>query len=234
VHKGNTALSTAQNVAVIGCGSGVPFKIDSGGSVRDPRASTLYFFVATTDTFGGNSGSGVYVTSDYSVAGILVRGAEDYVENGSCTVVNRCGETECGGEEITYVYPAIQELCAVTRNGSQRLCTGLPPLPPSSFTYTARNTDDARRNTVNKNVTLVAGQVIKLGTCTVSGASGSGDTYLRLYGPSGAQVAENDDSCDALSFLSYTVPAGVGGTYQLRAGCFSSESCGGTVAYTVQ
>jgi hypothetical protein len=85
-----------------------------------------------------------------------------------------------------------------------------------SFIFSASNTDSAQKNTVNKNVTLAAGQVIQLGTCTVSGASGSGDTYLRLYGPAGTQVAENDDSCNALSYLSYTVPAGASGTYQIR------------------
>ncbi|WNG36410.1 trypsin-like serine protease [Archangium violaceum] len=348
VRMNNTALSTGQNVAVIGCGSGVPFKIDSGGSVRDPRSGTRDYFVASTDTFGGNSGSGVYETSGYTVAGILVRGDEDYVSNGSCNVVNKCSETGCGGESITYVYPAIQELCAVTNNGSQRLCGNLPPPPPppaNSYTYTASNTnsaqqntadktltlaagdvlevgtcgledaagsgdtflrlhgpagtqvaenddsdsgscdnnnsyikytvpsagaytvragcydngscsgtvvwkvtrsasgsfnfsasntDSAQKNTVNQNVTLAAGQVIQLGTCTVSGAAGSGDTFLRLYGPAGTQVAENDDTCEVLSYLDYTVPAGAGGTYQIRAGCFGNESCSGTVAYTVQ
>ncbi|MFY0582657.1 trypsin-like peptidase domain-containing protein [Cystobacter fuscus] len=349
VRLSNTALSTGQNVAVIGCGSGIPFKIDSGGSVRDARAGMRDYFVASTDTFGGNSGSGVYETSNYAVTGILVRGDTDYVENGTCNVVNTCSETGCAGEAITYVYPALLELCTATHNGSQRLCANLPlppPPPANSYTYTASNTNNAQRNTVNKlftlaagdvlevgtcglegatgsgdtflrlenaagsevahnddsdmcgnansyikyivpsagaytvragcfdnggcggtvvwkvtpgsggsrgsfdfsasntdsavqntvneNVTLTAGQVIRLGTCTVSGAAGSGDTYLRLYGPAGTEVAENDDSCDALSYLSYIVPAGAGGTYQIRAGCFSGDSCGGTVAYTVQ
>ena len=103
-----------------------------------------------------------------------------------------------------------------------------------SFNFSASNTNSAQKNTVNQNVTLAAGQVIKLGTCTVTDASGTGDTYLRLYSPAETNVVSNDDFCGQLSYLTYTVPAGAGGTYQIRAGCFSSNSCSGTVAYTVQ
>nr|WP_239470410.1 serine protease [Archangium violaceum] len=352
VRTSNTALASGQNVAVIGCGSGIPFKIDSGGAVRDPRPATLDYFVANTDTFGGNSGSGVYETSTYTVAGILVRGETDYVYNGSCSEVNVCGETACRGEDITYVYPALRHLCARSPSPSTRLCADLPPPPPppansysfsasntnsaqqntvdkalaltagdvvevgtcglegasgtgdtylrfnnpegtevasnddssscgagartsyfkytvpstgtftlragcystgscggtvvwkvtpaggsvisGSFNFNASNTNSAQKNTVNHDVTLAAGQVIQLGTCTVTGASGTGDTYLRLYSPAGTNVVSNDDSCGQLSYLTYTVPAGGGGTYQIRAGCFSSNSCSGTVAYTVQ
>ncbi|NPC85575.1 trypsin-like peptidase domain-containing protein, partial [Pyxidicoccus fallax] len=101
-------ISVGANVTVIGSGSGIPFKIDSGGSVRDARASTLDYFIASTDTFGGNSGSGVYEMSGYTVAGILVRGETDYVSNGSCSIVNVCTEAGCRGEDITYVRPALE------------------------------------------------------------------------------------------------------------------------------
>ncbi len=122
VSAGNTAMTPGQNVAVIGCPNGIPFKIDSGGSVRDPRAGTLDYFAATTDTFGGNSGSGVYETSGYTVRGILVRGDTDYVNNGGCNVVNTCSETGCRGEDSTYVYPALDGFCRNTNNANPRLC----------------------------------------------------------------------------------------------------------------
>jgi V8-like Glu-specific endopeptidase len=122
VSTGNTPMASGQNVAVIGCGSGIPFKIDSGGSVRDPRSGTLDYFVATTDTFGGNSGSGVYETNGYTVRGILVRGDTDYVDNGGCNVVNTCAETGCRGEDSTYVYPALDGFCRNTNNANPRLC----------------------------------------------------------------------------------------------------------------
>ncbi|MBN8232679.1 trypsin-like peptidase domain-containing protein [Corallococcus macrosporus] len=230
IRAGNAALPVGTNVTVIGSGSGIPFKIDSGGSVRDARAGTLDYFVGTTDTFGGNSGSGVYENNGYTVAGILVRGETDYKASGSCNVVNTCTETGCRGEDITYVRPAIDEYCGVAT--STRLCAGYPPPPtPVTFTFTATNTNSANQNTVNRNVTLAAGQTLKFGTCSVAGASGTGDTYLRLYNGS-TQVAFNDDACGTLSFASFK--ATTAGTYQIRAGCYNTGSCSGTVAYTVQ
>jgi microsomal dipeptidase-like Zn-dependent dipeptidase len=101
-----------------------------------------------------------------------------------------------------------------------------------TFNYSATNTNSAQQNTFNYNVAINAGQTLQLGTCTVSGSSGTGDTYLRVYGPGGTQVAANDDSCGLLTYLSYT--ATQGGIYQIRAGCYGSGSCGGTVAYTLQ
>jgi V8-like Glu-specific endopeptidase len=232
VRTATGALTAGQTVTVIGSGSGIPFKIDSGGSVRDARASTLDYFVASTDTFGGNSGSGVYEMTGYTVAGILVRGETDYVSNGSCRVVNKCTETGCRGEDITYVRPAVEAYCQVAT--SQRLCSGLPPPPPvSTYSYSATNTNSAQQSTVNRSVTLTAGQTITVGTCGVPSATFTGDTYLRLFGPTAAQVAFNDDSCGGLgSRLQYTATAS--GTFQIRAGCYSSGSCSGTVAWTVQ
>ncbi|MDY7232277.1 trypsin-like serine peptidase [Hyalangium rubrum] len=237
VRPGNSAMAAGQPVAVIGSGSGIPYKIDSGGSVRDARAGTLDYFVASTDTFGGNSGSGVYELSDYTVAGILVRGETDYVSNGSCRVVNVCTETGCRGEDITYVRPAINAYCQVA--GSMRLCgTSEPPPPPpppeNGLNYTATNTDSAQQNTVNQVLALTAGQKITLGTCGVTGSAFTGDTYLRLFGPGGTEVAGNDDACGGRgSSLSFTVPAGGSGNYEVRAGCYSSGSCTGTVVWEI-
>jgi V8-like Glu-specific endopeptidase len=233
VRAGNTALAVGQPITVIGSGSGIPFKIDSGGTVRDARAGTLDYFVANTDTFGGNSGSGVYEMSGYTVAGILVRGETDYVTSGNCKVVNVCTETGCRGEDITYVRPAINAYCAVA--GSLRLCgTSEPPPPPAnSYAYSASNTNNATANTVNKVVALTAGQKITLGTCGLTGAAVTGDSYLRLFGP-GGEVASNDDACGgAGSNLSYTVPATGAGNYEIRGGCYSSNSCGGTVVWDI-
>jgi len=46
------------------------------------------FFDANLDTFGGNSGSPVFDARTNAVVGILVRGADDYREEGGCDVVN--------------------------------------------------------------------------------------------------------------------------------------------------
>jgi Trypsin-like peptidase domain len=236
VRTSNTALASGQNVAVIGSGSGIPFKIDSGGSVRDARPGTLDYFVATTDTFGGNSGSGVYETGTHTVAGILVRGEQDYVYTGSCSQVKVCGETACRGEDITYVYPALRDFCG--RNASTRLCAGLPPPPPppaNAHPYTASNTNSAQQNTVDRVLELAAGDVVEVGTCGLEGATSTGDTYLRFKNAAGTEVAFNDDAsgCGAFraSYFKYTVPST--GTFTLRAGCYSNGSCGGTVTWKV-
>lgn len=234
VRPGNNPMSVGQNVAVIGSGSGIPFKIDSGGSVRNVRASTLDFFVASTDTFGGNSGSGVYETTDHTVAGILVRGEVDYVSNGSCNVVNTCTETGCRGEDITYVRPAIDAYCAVA--ASERLCGSQPPPPPppppgNTFNYSASNTNSAQQNTTNVNFNVNAGDRVTVATCGLTGASFTGDTFLRLFNGS-SQVTFNDDSCGGLG-SSVTHTASAAGTLQVRAGCFGSGSCSGTVVIQI-
>ncbi|WP_163784213.1 trypsin-like serine peptidase, partial [Myxococcus vastator] len=129
IRPGSAALPVNTGVSVIGSGSGIPFKIDDGGWVRDARSGTVDYFIANTDTFGGNSGSGVYENDNFTVAGILVRGETDYVNQGSCRVVNQCTDTGCRGEDITYVRPAVDHYCSVA--GSQRLCgTTEPPPPP--------------------------------------------------------------------------------------------------------
>jgi hypothetical protein len=96
----------------------------------------------------------------------------------------------------------------------------------STSTYEAQNT-------VNQVVVLTAGWEITLGTCGPGGSAFTGDTYLRLFGPGGTQVAANDDACGGLgSNLSYTSTAYV--AHRIRAGCYSSGSCSGTVAWTIQ
>ena len=227
VRRNDPPLAVGANVAVIGSGSGIPYKIDSGGSVRDNRRAILDYFVATTDTFGGNSGSGVYETAQYTVAGILVRGETDYVNNGDCSVVNTCSETGCRGEDITYVARAITELCRVTR--SPRLCDAPPPPGGGTLEYSATDTQSATVNTTNHVVILAPGETFTPGTCGRPNASFTGDTYLRLF-VDGVEVASNDDACGAFgSQLTYTSAAG--GAVEIRAGCFSTSACSGVVVW---
>ncbi|NNC19033.1 trypsin-like serine protease [Corallococcus exiguus] len=233
VRAGNTAMTVGQNVAVIGSGSGLPVKIDSGGSVRAVNSGLKDYFVATTDTFAGNSGSAVYETATNTIAGILVRGDEDYVlrSGQGCYEVNVCSETGCGGEEITYVNQAITAFCAANTN--VRLCNTTPP-PATNYVFTASNTSSATRSTINGTVTLKAGDKLTVGTCGVTGAAlTSGDSFLRLRGPTGTEVASNDDGCGSGygSKISYT--ASVAGTYEVRAGCYQAGSCAGTVAWEI-
>jgi RHS repeat-associated protein len=82
-------------------------------------------------------------------------------------------------------------------------------------------------------ITLEAGDVLKVGTCGVTGSSGSGDTFLRLKNPGGTEVARNDNACTGLlSYLTYVAPGA--GTYELVEGCAGMTSCTGTVAYRIE
>ncbi|MFH0900893.1 MAG: trypsin-like peptidase domain-containing protein, partial [Pseudomonadota bacterium] len=113
VRQSREPLATGDAVAVIGFGSGIPAKIDEGGSVYDARSDTRDYFVASTDTFGGNSGSAVYDLATYSVAGIIFRGKDDYVADPArgCNRVNTLGE-DAAAEAATYVHHALDALCA--------------------------------------------------------------------------------------------------------------------------
>jgi V8-like Glu-specific endopeptidase len=121
IRPWSSALPQNQSVSVIGSSSGIPFKIDSGGTVRYGNPSTLDTFVDTTDTFPGNSGAGVYESTGFTLAGIHTRGnAENYISNGTCNVVKVCSETGCTGQFATYVRPALSAYCQVA--SSTRLC----------------------------------------------------------------------------------------------------------------
>jgi hypothetical protein len=108
--------------------------------------------------------------------------------------------------------------------------------PSGYFDYMATNTSSATVNTTNHFISLAAGQKIQVSTCWRTGGWQTyGDTYLRVYNFWGQQVAYNDDACGNFqSYLEYTVPSGGGGTYTIRAGCFSSGSCAGRVGYIIE
>lgn len=89
-------------LTVIGHPSCLPTKIAAGATVRRIVGSS--HLVASTDTYGGNSGSAVFNSTTGEVEGILVRGENDYVRTPrGCWVSNRCPETGCRGEDITLI-----------------------------------------------------------------------------------------------------------------------------------
>ena len=120
-------VSNGDPVHMIGFGSGIPAKLDSGGVVLgDNRGDEQNAFRGSVDAFGGNSGSGVF-DADLNVVGILVAGEQDYVRDGRCTRVATLPDSggEMGGEVITYAILAIAELCE-SGYPSERLC-GIAP-----------------------------------------------------------------------------------------------------------
>lgn len=110
----------------------------------------------------------------------------------------------------------------------------LPTTSNGSFSFKiTSSTSNATVNTSNHSVYVPAGRILTVGTCGLSGASAVGDTYLRLNNPSGQEIASNDDaggSCGGGSNLS--IVTSVSGSYVIRAGCFMSKTCEGTVAYS--
>lgn len=99
-----------------------------------------------------------------------------------------------------------------------------------TFTFSKTDTNSAQQNTVNRTVTLAVGQQLTAGTCDIAGASVVDDSYLRIYGPNGLEVASNDDACGGRgSKIVYT--ATTAGVYTMRIGCYAATACSGTVAW---
>jgi hypothetical protein len=181
------------------------------------------------DTQGGSSGSPVLGYADHQVVAL----------HHCASCANRGVPIQ---EVISHLGSALPQ-CALRSaecpdpwgaNGEPPPPPPPPPPNPNTFAYDATNTNNAQQNTVNKLIALNEGDKLTIGTCGVNGAVVSGDTYLRIRNPSGTEVASNDDSCGGRgSNIVYTVPAGAGGSYEVRAGCYSSGTCGGTVAWEI-
>jgi hypothetical protein len=107
------------------------------------------------------------------------------------------------------------------------------------FEYSASNTTYATDPDYSADsfIYLNASETVMIGTCGITESSlTTGDSYLRLYNPSGVNVLSNDNGssygCGYGSKMSYTAPAT--GDYLIRAGCYSSTSCSGAVAISRQ
>jgi len=83
-------------------------KIADNANIRELEED---FFIANTDTYGGNSGSPVFSTgrlnnNELFVEGILVRGEDDFEDDfeagPSCLISKKCSNEGCTGEDITY------------------------------------------------------------------------------------------------------------------------------------
>jgi|CXWL01.1.fsa_nt_gi hypothetical protein len=97
-------------LVAIGHPAGLPTKIAGGASVRS--AAPTGYFVANLDTYGGNSGSAVLNGVTGLVEGILVRGEQDYVARGNCTVSKVCSEDACRGEDVTKIGVVLDKMPA--------------------------------------------------------------------------------------------------------------------------
>lgn len=98
-NRVTSEITAGTKLVMIGHPAGLPTKVDDGAKVRD--ASPNGYFVANTDSYGGNSGSAVFNQTTGEIEGVLVRGETDYVFRNGCYVSNVCADNACRGEDIT-------------------------------------------------------------------------------------------------------------------------------------
>ena len=115
-------LGPGQGLVMIGFPEGTPAKIDDGGSVvRPTHPDGLDGVLASTDSFEGSSGSGVF-DAEGDLVGILVGGSGDYVVDGGCLRAARIGEAEAS-ESVLFAEAALLPLCESGR-GPRTICGG--------------------------------------------------------------------------------------------------------------
>jgi MYXO-CTERM domain-containing protein len=131
-----TPLEQGDPIAMIGFGSGLPAKIDSGASVADARADRRDFFVVNLDAFEGHSGSATF-DAESRLAGILLGGrVPDYVTDPTegCARANVFADSEAG-EVVHNIAPIVAALCDEGLLGDERCapdaCDGSPCGAPS-------------------------------------------------------------------------------------------------------
>ena len=102
------AAEVGDPLVVIGHPMGLPTKVADGANIR--TNTHPHYFVATLDTFGGNSGSAVFNTNTLTIEGILVRGETDYKYNSDkmCREIFTCAEDECRGEDVSRITSIIE------------------------------------------------------------------------------------------------------------------------------
>ena len=92
-------IAATAKLFVIGHPCGLPQKFADGAEVR--QNTNASYFSATLDTYGGNSGSPVFNSSNSKLEGLLVRGQTDFVKVGNCHVSKVFPTTGPLGEDVT-------------------------------------------------------------------------------------------------------------------------------------
>jgi len=96
VSRENVKLG--EKIYVLGHPCGLPIKLADNGKVISN--SNPYYFEATLDTYGGNSGSPVF-NKKGEVVGILVRGQKDFISRDGKNYSNMVSENTVRGEGVT-------------------------------------------------------------------------------------------------------------------------------------
>jgi len=125
----NGRIPDDQAVHVIGHPSGLPLKFAGEAAVRNNQPAA--FFVANLDTYGGTSDSPVFNPATHEVEGILVRGENDFVQQGDCSVSLVCPTTGCQGEDCT----RSTEFASLIRTNSWEPLGGVFSSPPAVVSW---------------------------------------------------------------------------------------------------
>ena len=108
-------------------------KIEDGGIVRSRRASTLDYFTADTDTFGGNSGSGVFNDNGFWWGSWYV--ARRITSTMVAPAVTARTVSPVALRQVktaAYAFQAVSELCSAGYVGD--LCGNAPSAPDAGGT----------------------------------------------------------------------------------------------------
>ncbi len=104
-------IKNGEGLVLVGNPAGLPTKVAGGATVLDD--SRKGYFVADTDSYGGNSGSAVFNSTTKLIEGILVRGSQDFTMEKGCYKSNVCtGLGDCRGEDVTRIEEVLPYLPA--------------------------------------------------------------------------------------------------------------------------
>jgi V8-like Glu-specific endopeptidase len=103
VYTGNASPSATDSLDIVGHPLGLPMKVARNGELVS--ASGAAFFLASVDSYEGNSGSPVLamVNGQLAVVGVLSSGETDIAQDSdsNCTYSRRCSDAGCTGERVT-------------------------------------------------------------------------------------------------------------------------------------
>ena len=206
VRRDRAALAAAQPLALVGFPAGVPAKIDAAGAFDDevclapggglmtcapfPGATRTGYLLASLDVFGGNSGSGVYESVGYTLAGLQV-GATVYPgptaetndyhpvtrpDGTRCNTATACDRPGCATALVLGVRPVLDALCAVPSR-SARLCGAAAPDNDSCARATLFCPVDGQQQTLSGFTTAATHEVTP--SCG-RGVAASPDVFYRF------------------------------------------------------
>ncbi|MDZ4675920.1 MAG: trypsin-like peptidase domain-containing protein [Oligoflexia bacterium] len=142
-------VGSGDDILVIGYPVGLPTKVAAGAKVRSVSSE---YFVANLDTYGGNSGSGVFNAHTGLIEGVLVRGEQDFASQGSCQVSKVCTDSSCRGEDVTQISKVLPYLPVQQTNPSPTPQPQPSPSPGQQDKYEAK----PNLNIPDKNLTGVS------------------------------------------------------------------------------